>query len=115
MQFGHYEFTIKGKITFIGIQAFAACAFLNTLVLENVTSVPTLEAPVAFMSTPIENKTGYIYVPDNLVNSWNLFSKKLRISSLLFLFRAKKTAVATACAAFIASLFLCVKKQFAFA
>ena len=27
----------------------------------------------------------------------------------------KKTAVATACAAFIASLFLCVKKQFAFA
>ena len=63
------ELTIEGNITAIGGNAFQNCSLLAKVVLPNVTSVPTLSSS-SFSSTPISSKTGYIYVPDDLVDSF---------------------------------------------
>ena len=57
------------SVTFIGASGFAACAALTTVIIQSV-AVCTLENTSAFGSTPIANGTGYVYVPDNLVESY---------------------------------------------
>lgn len=68
--------TIIGKcanITRIN-QAFAANTALSAFVLPNLISVPELHGS-AFNKTPIANGTGYIYVPDNLVESFKIHNQ----------------------------------------
>ena len=65
--------------------AFAACSNLVTFALPNVIAVPTLgHATYIFNSTPIGNGTGYIYVPDVLVDSfksatnWSTYADQIK-------------------------------------
>ena len=74
------EFTQK---IFIRNVAFRYCSYFAKLILRSE-SVCTLEKVTAFADTPIENGTGYIYVPDNLVNTyktatnWSNFADKIK-------------------------------------
>lgn len=65
---------VLGNITTIGNMAFSGCSVLSTIIFPNVTEVPTLEGTAVFGSssktTPIYSGTGYIYVPDTLVDSF---------------------------------------------
>jgi hypothetical protein len=77
------EMTCKGKITKIDSTAFYRCYSLSKFVLPNITSVPTLGSSV-FSSTEIASGTGYIYVPDNLVESfktatnWSTYANQIK-------------------------------------
>ena len=53
----------------IAYNAFYKCSNLKTLILRSETMC-RLSATGAFNSTPIESGTGYIYVPDDLVDSY---------------------------------------------
>lgn len=57
-------------VTSIGNYAFCYCRDLTALVLRNTTKVCSLASTNAFSSTPIKDGTGYIYVPDDLVDSY---------------------------------------------
>ncbi len=58
------------NITSIGEKAFNKCSSLMTLILRN-SKVVTLEGEEEwFADTPIEAGTGYIYVPDDLVENY---------------------------------------------
>ena len=57
----------------IGATAFDQCSALTTVILR-VNKVCTLANVSAFNSTPIKSGTGYIYVPDNLVDSYKTAS-----------------------------------------
>ena len=57
------------KCTFINYNAFYNCTGLATIILSNNQMV-TLEYINTFNNSSIANGTGYIYVPDNLVNSY---------------------------------------------
>lgn len=65
---------LSGPITAINSKAFNDCTKLSILSLPNVTEVPTLGATIPFGNstwpTPIYKGTGYIYVPDTLVESF---------------------------------------------
>ena len=82
------EMTCLGNITTINNTAFRDCK-LSKFMLPNITSVPKLTHTNAFSGTPIESGTGYIYVPDTLVDSfksasnWSIYAEQIRpISSL---------------------------------
>lgn len=60
---------LRGNITSIASAAFSNSG-IKTLIFRNSTSVPTLQNVNAFNSTPIASGTGYIYVPDALVDTW---------------------------------------------
>ena len=64
------EMTCQGAMTNISSSVFNGCTKLAKFVLPNVTKVPTLSNKNAFAGTPIESGTGYIYVPDSLVDSF---------------------------------------------
>lgn len=51
--------------------AFQNCSNLTSLILRN-TTVATLGDTNAFTGTPIESGTGYVYVPDNLVEDYKV-------------------------------------------
>ena len=55
--------------TSIGINAFDGCRLLTSLTLTK-NQVATLSSTNAFQNTPIASGTGYIYVPDNLVDQY---------------------------------------------
>lgn len=57
------------KVTSIGNNGFNSTKQLDTLILRN-SSVCALENVNAFQDTKIAAGTGYIYVPDNLVDSY---------------------------------------------
>lgn len=63
------EMTIKGNITKLNYGVFNGTS-LAKLVMPNITAVPTLLSTDAFSSTPISDKTGAIYVPDELVEGF---------------------------------------------
>lgn len=73
-----------GAVTDIGTKAFDRCGVLETLILRNTSSIATLANTNAFNSTPIETKTGYIYVPSALVDSyksatnWSTYASQFR-------------------------------------
>ncbi len=58
------------EATRIDTYAFYLCGELTSLVLSNTEAICTLSATTAFTSTPIASGTGYIYVPDALVDSY---------------------------------------------
>ena len=77
------EITTEGMITKIGDQCFTECTSFEKIVLPNVISVPTLGVSV-FYETLIESGTGYIYVPDTLVDSfksatnWSAYADQIK-------------------------------------
>ena len=80
--------TCLGNVTYIGSNTFIGCSNLSYFALPNVTAVPSLSNSV-FVRTPIANGTGYIYVPDTLVENfkaateWCNYAEQIRpISSL---------------------------------
>ena len=83
------ELTLLGNITKIDVYAFYNCTKLSKLVLPNITSVPVLSNKSAFFSTPFNNNSGGIYVPDALVDSfksasnWSNFAGRIRALSTL--------------------------------
>lgn len=73
----------------ISSSAFRNCSKLKKLIILSNT-LCTLENVNAFNATPFESATGYIYVPDNLVNTyklatnWNTFADQIKgISELI--------------------------------
>lgn len=78
------EMTCLGNITIIKSNAFNQCSTLSKFMLPNITSVPTLSTKSAFTETPIASGTGYIYVPDDLVNSfkaatnWSTYADQIK-------------------------------------
>ena len=81
------EMTCLGNITRINNDAFYGCTKLSKFALPNITSVPTLSSANNFNNTPIANGTGYIYVPDDLVESfksatnWNTYADQIKAIS----------------------------------
>jgi hypothetical protein len=81
------EMTCLGNITTIETGAFNGCTKLSKFALPNITSVPTLSSTNAFHSTPIASGTGYIYVPDDLVESfksatnWSTYADQIKAIS----------------------------------
>lgn len=75
--------TWLGDVTTISRGLFYSCTGLSYIALPNVTNVPTLSGTNAFYNTPINSGTGYIYVPDNLVDSfksasnWSTFADQI--------------------------------------
>ncbi len=67
---GLSELTFLGNISSFGSSVFKGCSNLKKIVLGNTTSVPTLQDTYVFQNTPFASKTGYIYVPDELVDSY---------------------------------------------
>ena len=59
------------KVTQIGNLAFDGCAKLNKLILPN-NAVCKMSNKAALTNTPIANGLGYVYVPDNLVESYKI-------------------------------------------
>lgn len=97
------------KVTFVGNGAFASCAALETIELPALSqlyqgafsncakltkvilrgaAVPTLYG-AAFANTPVENGTGYIYVKDELAESyrkatnWSMYANQIKAISAL--------------------------------
>lgn len=72
-----------GAITTIGTYAFYYCSKLKTLIIRTP-SVCSLPQTTTFNHTPISGGTGYIYVPDNLVESyktaknWSTYANQIR-------------------------------------
>ena len=56
----------------IDTRAFSSCSRLVTLVLRKADAVCTLKNVNAFTNTPIEKGTGFVYVPDNLVEQYKV-------------------------------------------
>ena len=71
------------ECTSIGNTAFAGCTNLTTIILSN-NQVVTLGNINAFNNSPIVYGTGYVYVPDNLVNSyktatnWSTYANQIK-------------------------------------
>ena len=51
---------------------FYGCSSLTTVVIRNTTKVALLNMGNAFSGTKIASGTGYIYVPDELVDSYKV-------------------------------------------
>ena len=74
----------NGDITSIGALSFFYDRVLKTFVLPNITTVPTLSSSNAFDTTSISSGTGYIYVPDFLVEdfkvatNWSTYADQIK-------------------------------------
>lgn len=86
---GLTELTIKGNVTVFGQYSLYGCSNLQKLIIPNITKVPSLQSLNAFTNTPIRNGTGYIYVPDNLIEeikvatNWNGLASQIKSISEL--------------------------------
>ena len=63
------EVIIKGNFNKTNRMAFGRCSKLTKIVFVNITKVPSLGL-YTFLSTPIDSGSGFIYVPDNLVDTF---------------------------------------------
>lgn len=80
------EVTALGKLTQVTSYAFNGCSNLTKFVMPNITKVPIINANYTsvFSGTPIASGTGYIYVPDTLVESfksssyWTSFANQIK-------------------------------------
>ena len=74
---------VFSETTSIGSTAFCDCIKLKTVVLS-VNGGVSLSSPSAFGNTPIARGTGYIYVPDDLVESyktatnWTVYAEQIK-------------------------------------
>lgn len=65
-------------------KAFESCAKMTALVIRNTSRVVILRGPNAFSDTPIASGTGYIYVPDALVDkykaatNWSTYAARIK-------------------------------------
>lgn len=72
-----------GAVTDIGSYAFYECVLLDTLIIRT-SSLCNLNNVNAFTRTKIESGTGYIYVPDDLVESyksatnWSTYANQIK-------------------------------------
>lgn len=86
---GLTELTIEGDLTTINNYALSNCANLSKIVMPNLTSVPELKHTNAFNNMPISKNTGYIYVPDSLVEemkiatNWSTYATRIKGVSAL--------------------------------
>ena len=70
--------------TIIGSYAFYNCTSLTSIKLANTSKICTLSNSNAFKNTPIANKAGYIYVPDELVEqykkatNWSVYASQIK-------------------------------------
>lgn len=70
--------------TSIGTKSFTACASFERLVFKNLTRIPSLSNVNAFEGTLIASGTGYIYVPDDRVESfktapnWSVYANQIK-------------------------------------
>ena len=70
--------------TSIGTYAFFSCTKLTSIKLANTSKICTLSNSSAFKNTPIANKVGYIYVPDELVEqyktatNWSVYASQIK-------------------------------------
>ena len=64
--------------------AFSGCSRLVTLILRKADTVCTLANVSAFSGTPIAKSTGFVYVPDNLVeqyknaDNWSTYASQIK-------------------------------------
>lgn len=58
------------EATTIGTYAFNGCSAITSVVLRKTDTICTLSGTSAFNNTPIKSGTGYIYVPDALVDQY---------------------------------------------
>jgi hypothetical protein len=82
------EITFLGNLVKINSKSYGGvfndCSKLTKVILQNVTTVPQLGHTRAFKNTPIESGTGYIYVPDGLVDSfksatnWSTYAAQIK-------------------------------------
>ena len=78
------EVISKGNLSRINASVFYDCTSLSKLVISNVTSVTILSNASAFTNTKIANGEGYIYVPDDLVesfksaSSWSTYANQIK-------------------------------------
>lgn len=81
---GITEITAYGNLISIGSSSFGFANNFSKLVLPSVTGIPTLTDTTSFSGTPISNGTGYIYVPDGLVDSfksatnWSTYAAQIK-------------------------------------
>lgn len=81
---GITELTCEGEIKTVDSYGFYGCSNLIKIAMPNITTVPKLRNINAFKNTPIEKGTGYIYVPDNLVDSfktaenWSTYADQIK-------------------------------------
>ena len=71
---GLKEITFTAHMRSIYPYSFYGCTSLTKFVLPNQTGVARLDNSNSFQNTPIASGTGYIYVPDNLVDSFKTAS-----------------------------------------
>ena len=68
----------------IGAMTFQNCTSLSAVVIEQTKSICTLAATTAFDGTPIASGTGFIYVPDTLVDryktetNWSTYASQIK-------------------------------------
>ena len=89
IKFGTFQYCNFKKIDLNVVEKIEAYAFWNCKLLEcvkilNTETVCALANKSAFSNTPIENGTGYIYVPDALVNdykkatNWSVYANQIK-------------------------------------
>lgn len=67
-----------------GGTVFQQCSSLNTLIIRAPNAVCSLASTSSFNGTPIASGTGYIYVPDNLVDrykvatNWTVYADQIK-------------------------------------
>ena len=65
-------------------QGFRNCTSLTKFILRKSDGIATMGNVSAFQGTPIESGTGYVYVPDNLVNNyksatnWSTYASQIK-------------------------------------
>ena len=70
--------------TSISSSVFNSCTKLTSIKLANASKICTLSNSDAFKNTPIANKAGYIYVPDELVEqykkatNWSVYANQIK-------------------------------------
>lgn len=68
----------------INIQTFSGCSALETFIIRSTSTITGLNGDNAFANTPIASGTGYIYVPNALLEtykaetSWATYKNQLR-------------------------------------
>lgn len=78
------EITFEGNVRTISANSFNGCTNLFKIVLPNVTKSPSLSSKSAFSNTAIANGTGYIYVPDDLIDTfksasnWSVYANQIK-------------------------------------
>lgn len=75
---------IKGAVRYVRSRAFYGCTNLSMIVFSGITAVPSLDNTNVFANTPIADGTGYMYFPDDLLESikaatnWSVYADQMK-------------------------------------